>query len=216
MVPDLPILLLAAGQSRRMRGRDKLLEDVDGEPLLRRQARMACEVTDAPVLVALPPAPHPRDACVSDLPVEIVRVPDAAEGLNASLRRVFAAVPDTAEAALLFLADLPDLTANDLKSVLHTVDLKSENLVWRGATSDGKPGHPIVFARPLFSAFAGLEGDDGGHPVIARAKGRVVLVPLPGTRARLDLDTPEDWAAWRATRDPQPGKTSGTPGKALK
>ncbi|PJE36025.1 nucleotidyltransferase family protein, partial [Pseudooceanicola lipolyticus] len=27
---------------------------------------------------------------------------------------------------------------------------------------------------------------------------RVQLVPLPGQRARADLDTPEDWAAWRA------------------
>ncbi|MBS8271860.1 nucleotidyltransferase family protein, partial [Halomonas litopenaei] len=29
---NIPILILAAGRSRRMRGRDKLLEDVDGLP----------------------------------------------------------------------------------------------------------------------------------------------------------------------------------------
>ena len=38
---NFPILILAAGQSRRMRGRDKLMEVVEGQPLIRRQAEMA-------------------------------------------------------------------------------------------------------------------------------------------------------------------------------
>ena len=66
---NIPIILLAAGQSSRMRGRDKLLEMVDGQPLLRRQAAMALAVTDAPVLVALPAAPHPRYDAIEGLAV---------------------------------------------------------------------------------------------------------------------------------------------------
>ena len=38
---DLPIILLAAGQSSRMRGRDKLLEKIDGVTLLGLQVRRA-------------------------------------------------------------------------------------------------------------------------------------------------------------------------------
>ncbi len=38
---SLPILILAAGASTRMRGRDKLMEPVEGRPLIRRQAEMA-------------------------------------------------------------------------------------------------------------------------------------------------------------------------------
>ena len=60
MKPDLPIILLAAGAAARMRGRDKLLERVDGMSLLRRQAEMARRVTRGPVLVTLPPPPHAR------------------------------------------------------------------------------------------------------------------------------------------------------------
>ncbi|NBR54129.1 MAG: nucleotidyltransferase family protein, partial [Rhodobacteraceae bacterium] len=36
-----PILILAAGKSSRMRGRDKHLEEIDGVPLLRRLALAA-------------------------------------------------------------------------------------------------------------------------------------------------------------------------------
>ena len=57
---DLPILILAAGQSSRMRGRDKLLEEIDGVPLLRRQVDMARAAGLGSVFVTVPEVPHPR------------------------------------------------------------------------------------------------------------------------------------------------------------
>lgn len=195
---DIPVILLAAGHSARMRGRDKLMEEVEGMPLIRRQVRMARRVTAAPVIVALPPRPHGRYEALAGLDATLLEVPEAAEGMNASLRAGFAALPGGTKAAMLLLGDLPELTENDLNSVLQSVDLNSENLIWRGATDTLDPGHPIVFAAPLFPVFATLVGDGGGREVVAQAKGRVHLVPLPGNRARRDLDTPEDWAAWRS------------------
>ncbi|MCR9125217.1 MAG: nucleotidyltransferase family protein [Rhodobacteraceae bacterium] len=198
-----PILLLAAGQSSRMRGADKLLQTVDGLPLIRRQAQVARAATTGPVLVLLPPAPHPRHDALKGLPVDTVAVPDADEGMNASLRRGIAALPSGSGAAMILLADLPDLTADDLRRVFGAVDLAGETRIWRGATADGRAGHPIVVAASLFDGFAALQGDTGGREVIARNAGLLRLVPLPGDRARRDLDTPEDWAAWRAERGAQ-------------
>jgi molybdenum cofactor cytidylyltransferase len=168
---DIPIIILAAGQSRRMRGRDKLLEQVQEQPLLRRQAELALGVTTGEVIVALPPAPHPRYDALSGLPVTRLPVAQAAEGMNASLRTAFGALPKNAKAAMIVLADLPELTTSDLKT--------------------------IVFTAALFPAFATLTGDTGGREVIRAAGDRVQLVPLPGDRARCDLDTPEQWDAWR-------------------
>ena len=199
-VSDIPIILLAAGASSRMRGRDKLLEQVDDMPLLRRQAIMAEAVTDGPVLVALPPPPHPRYEVLTGLEITPVPVPDAAEGINASLRRCFAQIAGTADAAMVLLADLPDLTEDDLNKTLQAVDLTSEKTIWRGATLDGKPGHPIIFRSDHFVEFAALQGDSGGQDIVRKAWDQTVLVLLEGQHARLDLDTPEDWAAWRANR----------------
>lgn len=196
----LPIIILAAGASRRMRGRDKLLEMVDGQPLLRQQAMKALEVTTGPVLIALPVKPHPRYDALDGLDVQAVPVPDADEGMNASLRTAISALPEGTPCAMLFLADLPDLTSDDLRRVASAVDLSSDTLVWRGVTQDGAPGHPIVFRSDLFDAFKALRGDSGGREVISQAKDRIALVPLAGDRARRDLDTPEEWATWRADR----------------
>ncbi|MGA1614500.1 MAG: nucleotidyltransferase family protein, partial [Lutimaribacter sp.] len=88
---SLGIIILAAGQSRRMRGGDKLLETVQGQPLLRR-IQQAAAATGCPVWVALPGPSHPRAAHL--LPAsQPVYVPDAALGLSASIRRAVAALP---------------------------------------------------------------------------------------------------------------------------
>lgn len=179
-----------------MRGRDKLREDVAGQPLLRRQAEMARRVSEH-VIVALPPRPHPRYDLVADLDVTTVEVADAAEGMGASLRTAIGQLPKDAAQVMVLLADMPEITQDDLREVQKSVETHPDALIWRGTTEDGKPGHPIVFDANLFEALSQLGGDNGGQAVVKSAGNRVHFVKLKGQRARLDLDTPEAWAAWR-------------------
>ena len=201
----MPILILAAGASARMRGVDKLLLEVDGAPLLRRQACMALDASDD-VRIALPPRPHPRYGLVQDLGVQRIEVADAAKGMSASLRAVFASLEPEQTHAMVLLSDLPDLTKDDLHTVIKASETYPEALIWRGVTQEGKGGHPMIVARPLFQHFQELAGDSGGQSIIKSLGDRLYPVPLEGNRARQDLDTPEDWDAWRARR-----ATSGDP-----
>ncbi len=195
---DVPIILLAAGQSSRMGGVDKLMQLIDDTPLLTRSARIARAV--GPVLVALPPKPHPRYEAMKGMDVLLVPVADATEGMNASLRAAMRHVPPDAQAVMVLLADLPDLTQADLRAVLHARDAHPDNLIWRGATANGKPGHPVVFDQSLFDQLSGLQGDEGAQKVVRAHAGKVHQHCLPDRNALLDLDTPEDWDAWRKNR----------------
>ncbi len=195
---SLPIILLAAGLSSRMRGLDKLMECIDGTPLLARQVRRAREATRGRVLVTLPPPPHPRHDALADIDIERINVADADRGMSVSLRRALSALSSQPPAVMILLPDLPDITSGDIRRVMAAVDPTDGTRVWRGATADGKPGHPVVIAEDLIDAFKGLSGDTGGAEVLKRYESKTCLVPLPDRRARLDLDTPEDWAAWRA------------------
>lgn len=185
-----------------MRGADKLLEPVDGQPLLRRQAVIA-QSLGWPVHVALPPRPHPRYAVLEDLDLALLPVDSASEGMGGTLRGAIEALPEKTGSVLLLLADLPDITGEDLARIAAAQDAHPEAAILRGATSAGAPGHPILFRTETHPAFAKLSGDDGGKAVIAAFSDRVHLVPLPDDRARSDLDTPEDWQRWRAARQAQ-------------
>lgn len=197
---QIPIILLAAGQSSRMGGRDKLLQSIDGLSLLRRSAQIAMQA--APVIVALPASPHPRYAALDGLDLRMIEIPDAKEGINASLRGALAHVSSKAPAAMVLLADLPDITAGDLTAVMGAVKTHPDYLIWRGATAEGKAGHPVIFDRSLFDKLTNLTGDEGAQSVVREHSGKVHLHTLPSNNALLDLDTPEDWATWARNRRP--------------
>jgi CTP:molybdopterin cytidylyltransferase MocA len=80
------IVIPAAGQSRRMRGEDKLLRPIDGVAQLRRISLFAVS-TGARVIVTLPPDRPGRRACLQGLAPEILEIADCAEGLAASRGR---------------------------------------------------------------------------------------------------------------------------------
>ena len=178
-----------------MGGRDKLMETIDGEPLLRRQARTAL-ATGCPVMVCLP-LNSPRRAALADLPLSQVEVPDAAEGLGATLRTAahFAArhAPDRPMAILL--PDVPGIETGDIKTVISAFEADGGNTPTRATDARGRPGTPLIVPPRLIATFAELTGDDGGRSVFRDET--VTLVEVPGTRATQDLDTPEDWAKWR-------------------
>ena len=184
-----------------MRGADKLLEPVAGQPLLRHQAQTAL-ATGAPVLVTLAPDRPARARALDGLPVIALTVPDPGEGLSASIRTGVAALPDTAAAVMILLADLPDLTPADLALMLDTFRNDPAAPILRATASDGTPGHPVIVPRRHFPALLALSGDDGARHLLRDAPD-LRRIALPGTRATTDLDTPEAWAAWRARPPPE-------------
>lgn len=190
------LILPAAGRSSRMRGADKLLEDVGGMPCLRAMALRGLSA-GLSVIVTLPGADHPRAQALAETPVRRVLVPDAAEGMAASLRAAVAALPVGTDAALVLPPDMPDITSADLRALVRAAEADPEALIFQATTRDGAPGHPILFRNALFDAFHQLTGDTGARSILQAHKAARRLVALPGDRARLDLDTPEAWATWR-------------------
>lgn len=192
----IPILLLAAGSASRMRGGDKLLEDVHGAPCLQVLAKRAL-ATGQPVLVTLPSSDHPRAACLTGLELLVVEVPDADLGMSRSLQRGVAALPNNAKAVMILPADMPDITTDDMNKMLEAF-VGTNATALRATTQDGATGHPTLVGVKLFEQFQKLTGDKGANAILSALGDSLMLHALKGDRARIDLDTPEDWSAWRA------------------
>ncbi len=196
--PHVAAVILAAGAARRMRGRDKLLEPIaDGRPVLRAVAEAARASRADTVVAVVPPAAEARRAALSGLGLTLVEAPDWAEGMAASLRAGLAAVTDRAEAVVVLLADMPEVAAADIDRLIAAFDPAEGREIVRAVAADGTPGHPVLFGRRFFESLAALQGDRGARDVLAEAGEFVVEVATRGRAAVTDLDTPEDWAAWR-------------------
>ncbi|MGI3171424.1 nucleotidyltransferase family protein [Pseudooceanicola sp. C21-150M6] len=187
------ILILASGASSRMRGGDKLLEKVGGWPLVATLA-LSARTASPMVFVTVPTVNHPRADALEGLPATLVPVPDAQDGMSASIRRGVDALPEEAAAVMLLPADMPELTAQDLRDVI-TLWRQQPDTITQATGQDGTPGHPVIFPRRLFPALKALTGDQGARTILqAETPQRIAL---PARHALTDLDTPEDWASWR-------------------
>lgn len=191
------ILILAAGRSARMRGVDKLLQEVDGQPLLRRVA-IAAIASNAPVTVVLCTGQEERRKVLEGLALAVVETTNAWKGMAESLKAGLSSLARGAP-ALVLLADLPEIGTDELATMIRA-HLVNPDCILRGATQAGRPGHPVLIPPWLRSEIDTLEGDTGASQVIARYQDRTMLVTLPGNAAITDLDTPEEWASWQSTR----------------
>lgn len=198
--PRVEIILLAAGSARRMRGTDKLLEPVGDACLLRHAAQQALASNAARVHVVLPPDRSERQAALDGLDVDIVTATDAHKGMAHSLVAGMAALSDDADAVIVALADMPEIDAAAHDALIAGFSPESGHEICRAATGDGTAGHPVLFGRRFFENLTEISGDRGARSVLRMAPEYARDIPLPGRAAVTDLDTPEDWAAWRAER----------------
>jgi CTP:molybdopterin cytidylyltransferase MocA len=115
--------------------------------------------------------------------------------MAASLRHITRPVSPGQSLGLL-LPDVPGISAGDILTILDTFRAEGETRPTRaGAKGSDIPGTPLFLPHDLARSLGTLTGDDGGRALL---KGKTRLLRFPDDRAIRDLDTPEDWAAWRA------------------
>jgi nicotine blue oxidoreductase len=109
-----------------------------------------------------------------------VRAEDWQVGPGASLRRGLAALPDDAPAAVVILADGPDLNPLAVRRLIRAWQHAPGELF--AATYGGVRSHPVVIGRPLWDAVP----DEGFRAMEAE------LVECDDLGAPGDVDTPAD------------------------
>jgi molybdenum cofactor cytidylyltransferase len=190
-------VVLAAGRSTRMGGLNKLLAEINGRPLVRIAAEEALASAAHPVIVV---TGHQRDrveAALGGLDLTLVHNPDFAGGLSTSVKAGVAAVPDGVDGVIVCLGDMPQVSAPLIDKLIGAFDPEKGALVVV-PVAGGKRGNPVVWSRRFFPDLAALLGDTGARHLIASVPEAVVEVPLAGTAALVDVDTPDALEAVRA------------------
>jgi molybdenum cofactor cytidylyltransferase len=182
-------VILAAGSSTRM-GRNKLLLELDGEPLVRRAVRAALEAPLGWVVAVLGhEADRVREA-LTGLPCLTVVNPDHARGVRLSLQTGIREVPEEAAAAVVVLADMPFVTAEMIAAVAARYREGGAPLVVSEYGPVNAP--PTLYDRALFGELLSMGGEGCGKQVLRRHTHEAAFVPWPEA-ALADVDLPEDY-----------------------
>jgi molybdenum cofactor cytidylyltransferase len=165
--------------------------------LVRIAAEEALASRARPVLVVTGHQRERVEAALAGLPVKLVHNPAFADGLGTSLRTGISALPAEADGVIVCLGDMPQVDAALIDRLIGALDPEKGALI-AVPTIDGKRGNPVVWSRRFFPELMAVEGDIGARHLIGRYSEAIAEVPLTGTAALTDIDTPEALAAVKA------------------
>jgi molybdenum cofactor cytidylyltransferase len=199
--PRIGALLLAAGQSRRMGGPNKLLAEVDGAPMAAHVARRLLASRARPIVAVLGNQAEAVDAALGKLPIERVRNPEFADGLSTSLKRGIAALPSDLDGVLVCLGDMPLISGRHLDRLIAAFNpLEGRAIIV--PTRRAKRGNPVLWSKRFFPEMAELAGDVGAKHLIGEHAELVAEVEMDDDAVLVDIDTPEALDALRQKRKP--------------
>ena len=142
-------------------GRPKaLVHDVDGTSWVQHAVGVLQEGGCTGVTVVLGAGADEAVRLLDGLGVDVVVAHDWATGMSASLRSGLESLRGSdAEAAVVSLVDLPDLTAAVVRRVLS--EREGDEALAR-ASYHGRPGHPVVLGRAHWAGVSSAATGDAG------------------------------------------------------
>jgi len=189
--PRIAAVVLAAGQSKRMGARNKLLARVDGVPMVARAVDAARAVVDGGVYVVTGHEGAQVAAALAGREgVQFIANPRYADGLSTSLAAGLAALDDDVDGALICLGDMPRVTRAHIETLIDAFDPHEGRAIcvplWAG-----QRGHPVLWARRFFDEMAAIKGDVGARHLLGEYADLVCEVPVADDGVLLDVDSPE-------------------------
>lgn len=189
-MPDVALMLLAAGAATRM-GQPKQLLDFAGRPLIRHCTEIALASVCRPIVVVLGANADRVRPALADLPVRVVLNERWEAGVGTSIQAGLAALAgETSSGVLLTLADLPFIPARAFNDLVECHLSRGVSLV--ASSYSDTLGVPALFGRALFPELLNLEASAGCKGILLRHASNLASLPCP--EAAADLDTPEDYA----------------------
>jgi CTP:molybdopterin cytidylyltransferase MocA len=167
-------------------GRPKaLVRDADGTSWLQHAVEVLSYSGCDGVTVVLGAGADEAVSLLDGLGVDVVIAHDWDKGMSASLRSGLESLTGSdAEAAVVSLVDLPDLTAAVVRRVLS--EREGDEALAR-ASYHGRPGHPVVLGRVHWQRVAGVAtGDAGARDYLAEHE--AVLVECGDLASGVDVD----------------------------
>ena len=192
--PKIAAIVLAAGLSSRM-GRNKLLADLNGRPLLRHAAEAAVGSAVDSVIVVTGNEADKAEAALKNLRLKTVHNPDYAKGLSSSLKSGIAAAPGDCDGVIILLGDMPGVKSVLIDRMIAAFDPEDSRAICVAARH-GKRGNPVLWAQRFFAEIMALEGDVGAKHLMAMNDELVCEVEAPDDGPLTDIDTPEALAAY--------------------
>jgi len=189
-------ILLAAGESRRMGGANKLELDIHGVPLLRRAAQTLLASRLQHVIAVLGHAADRIRPLLEDLPLEVVVNEAYREGQMTSVYKGLESLSGPCDGIMICLSDQPLLEPADIDRLIDSFAGRRRGCVLV-PTYRGRRGNPIVLAYRHREKILNGNRNLGCKRFLQENPDLVTTVAMDTDHVVVDLDTRQDYLAFR-------------------
>jgi molybdenum cofactor cytidylyltransferase len=183
-------VILSAGESSRM-GRPKALLPIDGQTFIEKIVGALKDAQVGKVIVILGHHAEEMRRRIEHLPVEILVNPDYKLGQLSSLQvAVRRLEPETdCDGMLVHLVDHPYIDSKLVDIMIERFHASGKLIVV--PRHGAKRGHPVIFARKLFSELLAAPMDQGAKAVVNAHRDDTLEIDTQDSGVTVDIDTPE-------------------------
>ena len=192
-------ILLAAGQSLRMKGENKLIKEVDGIPLIKYAVKNILASTVDEIIIVLG---HEKDLIESIIGVnkkiKFVYNGDFKKGISSSIKIGLNHISKKTDAFFISLGDMPNVNQNIYNKLIKSMikynkklkpKYKKEIII---PTFETKNGNPVLFSKFMKHKVMLVKNDMGANEIIKLNKEKILNVPFDNDGILLDFDTPDN------------------------
>lgn len=183
-------IVLAAGASTRMK-KQKLLLPFNGKTIIETVILRIMEVLGKNIIVVLGSHRSEISKQINNLPVKTCINENYMDGMLSSVICGFRALPEQAEAAMVFLGDQPQIPVEVSRVVLETWQHSGKGIII--PVTNGRRGHPVLIETKYKTEIESLEPEKGLRQLMVNFKNDVLEAGCNIPEILRDIDTPEDY-----------------------
>jgi len=157
-------IILAAGESSRMGTANKLLQEIDGVPMIRKVTEEMLATSLSSVSLILGHDAEIVANTVKDLPVKFIFNPEYRQGQSQSIRYAVESLNKDITDVLISLGDMPLVNAKLINQLIDNhFELPNSNSYITLPEYKSKRGNPVIWGKAFFEELKALSGDEGGR-----------------------------------------------------
>jgi len=160
-------ILLAAGQSKRMNGENKLIKNIKGLPLIKHSVTNILESSIDELIIITGHQNLILEKLINkNKKIKIIFNRDFKSGIASSIKLGIKNLSERTQAFFICLADMPMVNKNIYNKLIKHVNIK-EIII---PTYKKRQGNPILFSVTMKDEIMSIKGDFGARKLIKKNK----------------------------------------------
>jgi molybdenum cofactor cytidylyltransferase len=185
-------ILLAAGQSKRMNGENKLTKEIQGIPLIKHSVKNILAASIDELIIVLGHQKEIVEKLIDkNEKIKFVFNKNFESGMASSIKTGLYNLSEKTEAFFICLGDMPMVNHDIYNQLIKSKDNK-EIIV---PTYKGQQGNPVLFNKSMKEKVIDISGDSGAKKILELNKAKILNLEMNDQRIAKGFNTQNDFSS---------------------